>query len=415
MPASRREFCGLLGAGAVLSAAGAAATGAAAARAPAASTADVRRAFAFDEDHVPMNAANLCPSPRRVAEAVTRYTAMIDADCSFQNRDQFNDLRETSRGAVAALLHVDSDEVALVRNTSEANNIISAGLDLGPKDEILLWDQNHPSNNVAWDVRAARSGCAVVRVSLPVHPRSVDELLDPFLTALTPRTRVLSVTHISNVSGLKVPIAELGRLCRDRGIHFHIDGAQSWGAADLDLAAIACDSFSASAHKWFMGPKEVGLLYVREAVQADIWPAVISYGWGPDAPGNLPGARKFESLGQRDDAALAALADAADLHAALGPAAVEAHMMALATMLKEGLAAAGIPLLTPLEPQYSAGVCIAAIPAERRGEIFDALYREYGIIGAPTGGLRLCPHLYNTPEHIERAVRGVSQLYARKA
>ena len=406
MSTSRREFFGLLGAGTILAAAGVAA------REPGVAPERVRDAFAFDEDHVPMNAANLCPSPRRVAEAVTRYTSLIDADCSFQNRDQFNGYREASRTAVAELLGVTADEVALVRNTSEANNTISAGLDLGPKDEVLLWEENHPSNNVAWDVRAARSGCSVVRVSLPPRPTSVDELIDPFLEAISPRTRVLSVTHISNVSGLKVPIRELGQLCRERGIFFHIDGAQSWGATAIDLHAIGCDSFSASAHKWFMGPKEVGLLFVREAVQDRIWPGIVSYGWGPDAPSDLRGARKFESLGQRDDAALAALAEAAALHAGLGAVAVEAHMRVLASALKEGLYEAGIPLVTPLAPEFSAGVCIADVPAQHRGAVFDGLYREHGIIGAPTGGLRLCPHLYNTAEHVERAVRGASRLYA---
>ncbi len=408
MPTSRRQFFGLLGAGVVA----AAATNQRRAYAGAA-TAGTREAFAFDEDHVPMNAANLCPSPRRVAEAVTRYTSMIDADCSFQNRGQFNDLREASRAAIAGPLGVSADEIALLRNTSEANNTVSAGIDLAPGDEILLWEQNHPSNNVAWDVRAARTGAVVRRVSLPPAPASLDDLLDPFLQELSPRTRVLAVTHISNVSGLKLPIAALGEICRARNIHFHIDGAQTWGAIDLDLREIGCDSFSASAHKWFMGPKEVGMLYVREAAQERLWPSVVSYDWGADADSDLAGARKFESLGQRDDAALAAIADAAAMHDALGPAAVTAHVTALATRLKEGLAGAGIPLVTPMSPEFSGGVCIAAVAREQRSALFDGLYREFGIIAAPTGGLRLCPHIYNTPEHVDRAVAGVTRLHAR--
>ncbi|MEE4278138.1 MAG: aminotransferase class V-fold PLP-dependent enzyme [Halieaceae bacterium] len=405
MPTSRREFFGLIGAGAIAAAAGV--------RAQTQSSREVRSAFAFADDRVPMNAANLCPSPVRVAEAVTRYTAMIDADCSFQNRAQFAVLRETSREAVAAMLGVSADEVALLRNTSEANNVISAGLDLTAGDEVLLWEQNHSSNNVSWAVRAARGGFSVRRVSVPAKPSSVQDLLDPFLAAVSERTRVLTVTHISNVSGLKLPIAELGALCRERGIHFHIDGAQSWGASALDLAAIGCDSFSASAHKWFLGPKEVGILYVREDALERVWPSVVSYDWGDDAISDLVGARKFESMGQRDDAALAAIADAAKLHAQLGAAAVEAHITSLSTQLKEGLLEAGIPLLTPLSPAFSGGVCIAAIPREQRSAIFEGLYREHGIIAAPTGGLRLCPHIYNTAEHVERAVRGASELHAR--
>ncbi len=406
MHSSRRQFIGLLSAGAVLSAA----TGRADVAAGLNTDTSIRDAFAFDEQHIPLNAANLCPSPRRVADAVTRYTAMIDGDCSFQNRDQFAGLLERARAAVAAPLGVSADEIALVRNTSEANNIVNAGLNLGSGDEVLLWDQNHPSNNVAWDVRALRSGLQVVRVGVPANPVDENALLEPFRRAVTPRTRVLSVSHISNVSGLRLPIHALGQLCRERDIYFHIDGAQTWGAAAIDLYAVGCDSFSASAHKWFMGPKEVGLLYVREAAIERIWPSVISYGWGDDGQSDLIGARRFESLGQRDDAALAALLAAAAMHASLGPRQVEQHIEVLATRLKSGLIDAGLPLITPLSPALSGGVCVAKVTPAMQPILWSRLYSDYGIIGAGTGGLRLCPHVYNTAEHIDRAVAGVSAL-----
>ncbi len=411
---TRREFLGTLSAGALLAAAPGAQHGATAAPAGPSSLPcnpqAVRALFDFSEAQVPMNAANLCPSPRMVAEAVTRWTRTIDLDCSFQNRAHFAERLETSRTAVAAQFGVPADEVALVRNTSEANNIINAGLDLGPGDEVVLWDQNHPTNAVAWDVRAARQGFRVVRVSVPEDPADEDALLAPFLSVLSPRTRVLAVTHISNVSGIRLPIHRLGEVLAGRDVHFHVDGAQSWGAVAMDLPSVGCHSFSGSAHKWFMGPKEVGLLWVRSDAIERIWPAVVAPGWGDDAAPDPVGARKFESLGQRDDAALAALAEAAALHAAIGPKAVEEHMVALAQRLKEGLLALGLPLVTPLDPALSSGVCIARIPGPARGELFDRLYREHGIIGAPTGGLRLSPHLYNTTEHVDRALAGVRVL-----
>ena len=242
MAATRRRFVGLLGASASLTAAGAALSRPAVG--DPGTTASIRQQFDFTEDRVPMNAANLCPSPRGVAEAVTRYTQVIDQDPSFQNRGQFAEHLERSRALVAEGLNVSVDEIALVRNTSEANNIINNGLDLKRGDEVLLWTQNHPTNNVAWDVRAARFGLRVKRVDVPAQPNSVDELLEPFRAALTRRTRILTVTHISNVSGLKLPLVELAELCRSRGVHFHVDGAQSWGAVAMDLAAIGCDSFS---------------------------------------------------------------------------------------------------------------------------------------------------------------------------
>ena len=369
----------------------------------------VRAQFSFTEERVPMNAANLCPSPRSVAAQVEELTRDIDRDCSFNNRAKFRGLTEQSRADVAAQLGVSADEIAIVRNTSESNNTINNGVDLHAGDEVVLWDQNHPTNNVAWDVRAARFGITVKRVSVPRRPASAQELIDPFVAALTDRTRVLSLTHVSNVSGTRLPVRELVEAARPRGIHVHVDGAQSWGALDVDLRALGCDSYSASAHKWFMGPKEAGVLYVREARIPEVWPNIVAPGWGNDADPDVTGARKFESLGQRDDACLAAVGTTAGFHAAIGGAETEARVSALATQLKEGLAELGMTLVTPMEAELSGGVCIIEVPGDRSTAL-RRLYEEHGIAGAGTGGLRLCPHVYNTREHVARAVEGVKAL-----
>lgn len=370
----------------------------------------VRAQFSFTEDAVPMNAANLCPSFRAVAENVSLLTADIDRDCSFNNRDKFGDMLELARSRVAAQLNVSADEVALVRNTSEANNIVNGGLPLQSGDDVLIWDQNHPTNNVAWEVRAARYGLRVRKVATPEHPQSAQELVDAFANELRDNTRVLSLTHVSNVSGIKLPVRELTRLARERGIHVHLDGAQTWGAMDVDLRELDVDSYSASAHKWYMGPKEVGLLYVKSSRIEEIWPSVVAPGWGDGSQTTLTGARKFESLGQRDDAALAGLGVAADIHDLIGPGRIERRIVYLAQRLKQGIADAGHELLTPMNPEFSHGVCITRLDPARRGDAVNRLYAEYGIAGAATGGLRLCPTIYNTEAHIDKAVAGVAAL-----
>ena len=341
---------------------------------------------------------------------VTELTRSIDKDCSFQNRARFERDRENARALVAGQLGVEADEVALVRNTSEANNIINNGLDLQAGDEVLVWDQNHPTNNVAWEVRALRRGFAVRSVAVPVSPSGPDELIQPFQRAITPRTRVLALTHASNVSGILLPVRELCDMARSSGIYVHVDGAQTWGALDVDLADLGCDSYAASAHKWFCGPKEVGLLYVRRERVEGIWPGTVAPGWGSTADTELVGARKFESMGQRDDAAIASVGKAAEFHSAIGPARVEQRVRELASQLKESLAGIGAKLVTPPDAALSAGVCIVDIPPDRRQQLFEAMYDKHGIAGSTAGGFRLCPHVYNTREHVERAVRGLREL-----
>ncbi len=372
----------------------------------------VRAQFSFGENTVPMNAANLCPSFQSVSEAVAELTADIDKDCSFNNRAKFAELLEQTRTLVAAQLNVSSDEIALVRNTSEANNIVNNGLQLDGGDEVILWDQNHPTNHVAWEVRAARFGTRVRKVSTPDAPTDPQQLLAAFVDAFGPRTRVLALTHVSNVSGVKLPVKEIIAAAHARGIYVHVDGAQSWGAMALDLQDLGADSFTASAHKWYLGPKEVGLLYVRMENIDRIWPSVIAPGWGDDIEADPIGARKFESLGQRDDAALAALGATALLHDEIGPQRIEARISELAQRLKNGIRAHGLQLVTPMDAALSHGVCIARAPAGQGGSIANRLYTEHGIAIAATGGVRLCPTIYNTEAHIDRAITGLAALMA---
>ena len=370
----------------------------------------VRQQFSFSEEKVPMNAANLCPSPRAVTEQVASLTKDIDFDCSFNNRGKFSRLLEESRRKVAEQIGADADEVALVRNTSEANNTINNGLALRAGDEVLLWEQNHPTNNVAWEVRAKRRGFSVRKIRVPKKPGSEDELIDVFVKALTAKTRVLSITHVSNISGIRLPAKEITAEARKRGIYVHLDGAQSWGMAELDLHDIGCDSYAASSHKWFCGPREVGLLYVKKERISEIWPNVVAPGWGTGTDTILKGARKFENFGQRDDSRLTAIATTAEFHGTLGPAAIESRVYELATALKQGLHEAGAKLVTPMDSKLSGGVCIIEVPPENRAKVHAAMYHKHGIAGSTTGGLRLCPHLYNTAEHVERAIAGVKQL-----
>ncbi|MDE0759516.1 MAG: aminotransferase class V-fold PLP-dependent enzyme [Pseudomonadales bacterium] len=370
----------------------------------------VRSKFAFSEATVPMNAANLCPSFRAVTETVGTLTYDIDRDCSFNNRAKFRDLLEHSRHLVAEQLNVSAAEIALVRNTSEANNIINNGIDLNKGDEVLIWDQNHPTNNVAWDVRAARFDLVVKRVSSPDSPAIKQALIDTFTSQFTPRTRVLSITHVSNVSGIKLPVKEIVEAAHAKEIYVHVDGAQVWGAMSLDLKDLDIDSFSASAHKWYMGPKEAGLLYVKERHIDRIWPNIIAPGWGPDVQTTLPGARKFESLGQRDDAGLAAVGVAAREHNDIGSKRTQHRIVELAQRLKTGITELGLELVTPMDPELSFGVCITKVPNGNGRSIANRLYTEHGIAAAATGGVRLCPTIYNSPEHIDRAIAGMKAL-----
>ncbi|MGD8727071.1 MAG: aminotransferase class V-fold PLP-dependent enzyme, partial [Gemmatimonadales bacterium] len=373
----------------------------------------VKRQFPLRHDLVLMNAGNLCPSPYPVIDTVTSLTRDIDADASFQNRAKFNDLRERSRQALARYVRADPAEIAITRNTSEGNNTVINGLPLGAGDEVVIWDQNHPTNNIAWDVRAERYGYTVKRVSTPPSPSTAEELLMPFRNAITDRTRVLAFSHVSNISGVALPAKALCSLAQERGVLTLVDGAQVLGALRIDLHDMGCDFYTGSSHKWLVGPKEAGLLYVRQEQIDDLWPSDVGVGWA----GALEhGAAKFENLGQRDDACVAAIGTAVEFHEALGPAAVEERVRALAGALKQGIRDR-IPAAffhTPLLPEISAGAVVFMIPSRDSRTLYEELYSEHAIAGAAMGGqflgVRLCPHIYNTMDDVTRVVETLGRI-----
>lgn len=368
---------------------------------------ELKRQFTFPATQTPMNSANMSPGPRSVVEAVSQAGRDIDADVSYQNRAKYDALREATRERTARLLGVSPDEIALVRNASEANNIVVGGSALGAGDEVVLVDQNHPTNNVAWDVRAARFGFTVRRVSFPAPPGSVAEVVDAMTRALSDRTRVLAFTDVSANTGLRMPTAELCRIGRDRGMYVHVDGAQTCGALQRNLRELGCDSYSASGQKWLLGPREIGILYLRAERNDGLWPGVVGVGWGAGAKTTAKGARKFETLGQRNDAAMAGLAAALDFHERVGPARVEARIRELAGRLHDGLVAKGFDLVTPRPPELRHGVIIVKVDAPTAQRWHQRLYAGHQVISSPTGGLRLSPNLCNTLADVDRAVQSL--------
>ena len=365
--------------------------------------------FGFGDKLVPMNAANMCPPPREVTAAVEAANRSVDADVSFHNRARFNTLRETVRSRVARFLGGEPDEFAIIRNASEGNNLVIAGLELAAGDEVLITDQNHPSNGLAWEAQAARRGFKVNRVDLPPNPGSSTELLAPIAGALTPSTRVLAVSDVSNSSGMRLPAAELCRLGRERGVHVHIDGAQSMGAMRLSMRELGAGSYTASTQKWLMGPREGGILFVRRDLVPNLHPLVVSRGFSdPTDPG--PGsARKLDMLGQRNEGVMAGIEAAVGFVERIGIERIQARVEVLAARLTAGLRnIPGYRLITPSAPGCGLGVVVGRFDGLDHQKLHDRLYHGHRIAAAPTGGLRLCPHIYNTLADVDRAVSAVA-------
>jgi len=374
----------------------------------------VREQFLMPRDLAVMNAANLCPSPAPVLEAMYRSTKDMDGDPSFENRQKMTAGKEEARRLLARFLRVTPEEIVITRNTSEANNIVSSGLDLKAGDEVIIFSDNHPSNHAAWTQKSKRFGYAVSIISQPNPHPGPEYFVEAAKRSITPRTRVLAFTHQTSTVGDVLPAKELCELARERGVLTLVDGASAFGVLDVDLSQIQPDFYTGSSHKWPCGPKEVGILYVNARAQRSIHPSIISA-----YPGAIGVSRSMEAMGQRDEPAIIGFGEAIVFQTKIGPKPIEERSRSLAQALIAGLRRIdGVRLWTHPDPARSGAVVTFQPGNLNIPKLAAALYKNDRIgcatrTGSDRPGIRFSPHIYNTMAEVDRVVAAVAK-YVRQ-
>ena len=373
----------------------------------------VRDQFVMPKDLTMLNAANLCPSSGPVLESMYKWTKDMDQDPSSDNRAKLGDGRENTRKLLAEFLRVAPEEIVITRNTSESNNLVSNGVDLKAGDEVLLTADNHPSNHTAWQEKAKRFGFTVIDVPVPNPHPGFDHYVQAFTKAITPRTKLISFTHLTSTVGDLFPAKDICRLARERGILTLVDGAQTFGLMDVDLSDMQPDFYSGSAHKWPCGPKENGVLFINKTAQPKIWATIYSA-----YPGRVGVSRTFEGFGQRDEPAMIAFGEALKFQTQIGRAQIEKRSRELTQALMAGLKKIdGVKIWTSPDPSRSVAV-LSFLPGNLDlRKLSAALYQKDRIGGAmrggqDRGGLRFSPHFYNTHADVEKTVAAIKRYMA---
>jgi isopenicillin-N epimerase len=374
----------------------------------------LRAEFSMPDDLIFLNAANVCPAARPVVERHFALLRDFYSNPSFENRHKFQDLEIRSVRRIARLLGCLPNEVTLTRNTSESTNLVVRGLNLRAGDEIILSSHNHPSNNASWKVLAKRTGLVIREIPTPLDGISEQRLTGSIERAISPRTRVIAITHVTNTNGLRYPAQQIAALAKDKNIWVHLDGAQSLGMLDFRVSDIGCHSYAASMHKWPMGPLEAGVLFVKQGEEDKLWPSIVTAGYSE----MLEGASRFGVLGQRDNPRLVAAGEAAGFLQEIGMKNVEARLMHLTNLMKQQLGnIPSVKLLSPEAPEHSGAIVRFRLEGRNTQEVGRLLWTEHTISGAvtatgPLEGIRWCPHVYNGRDQVERAVEAVKALAA---
>ncbi len=332
--------------------------------------------------------------PRRAAEAINAWLEdhLLNSEVSYSSW-----LREVERvrGKIAELINASPREIAFVKNTSEGLSFIASGLDLKRDDNVVLNDLEFPANVYPWINRA--------RVKF-VKSRDGKVLIDDIERAIDEKTKVVAISSVQFSTGFRAELEELGKLCKERGIHFVVDGIQSIGALDLDVKRCQIDFLACGSHKWLMGPPGIGFLYVSNGMIGKL--KVPEVGWkSVKEPFNFneyrlefdETARRFE-CGSLPFPLIYGLGASLDLIKDIGIHRVERRVLRLTELLINGLVRLNVEIISPLEEKYRSG--IISFKVRNQEKLLEGL-RKNRIIASIRKGIRISAHLYNDENDIE--------------
>lgn len=376
----------------------------------------IRQQFRLSYKRIYLNTAGLGPSPRHVIRAVSEMSEELEDLCETGHSHALWTLAKERAGHIFGC---EPEEIAYTRNTTDGVNIVCNGLPLKAGDEVITTTHEHVGNTISWLARARRDGIRM-RVFEP-STTSAGETLDRFASLINDRTRVISISHITTATGQVLPMAEIGKLAKEHGLFYFVDGAQSVGHIPLDMKAIGCHAYATSGHKWLLGPKGTGLLYVRRDALDEIeakWVGAYSgagdFDMATGAFGFADTAQRYE-FGTVPVSLFHGLSEAMGFLLDLGMDRVWARSHYLGQRLIKGLQRAGADVVSPLDSSENSGIIVFRVNGMTRPQLQSYLAKDYKIRtrGIYEGGLeavRVSPHIYSTGADVDRVIEAVDAL-----
>jgi cysteine desulfurase/selenocysteine lyase len=377
--------------------------------------------FVGNPEHFPvlknwnfLNHAGVAPMPKAVGDAVRKMIDQCEAG-AYLDADWFGEM-DRVRGDVAKLVNAEVEEIALVKNTSEAVSIVAQGIDWKAGDRVVTAAVEYPANVYPWMEAARKHGIELIMV-----PEEIDELgrrqvrIEKIMAELEhQRTRVLTLSHVEFASGQRHDITRLGEICRSRGILFNVDGIQSLGALPVDVKAMNIDFLGACGHKWMCGPPGAGMFYIRRELQDRIRPLIVGASsvineldYGNYDFTLKPNAKRYES-GTPNLPGFFGYGAALRLLMSVGIDAIAERLKLLTDRVIAGIELRGYQIVSPRGNDAWSGMVCFTSPTHNHDEIWKTLRKEHKIeIALREKRLRCSPHFYNTETQIDTLIEAL--------
>jgi len=375
--------------------------------------ATIQQAFSVTRGIINLNNGGVSPSPRIVTEAFVRYTWQQEDATAYTMWQILEPQSETIRTGLAEMFSCSAEEIAITRGASESLEILLMGLDLKSGDEILTTTQDYPRMLTTLRQREMREGLRLNLIKIPIAPKNTDDIAAAFERAVTPRTKLILVSHQINLTGQINPVKKVCQMARARGIETIVDGAHSFAQFDFNRSDLDCDYFGTSLHKWLYAPKGTGLLYVKKDKIPKVWALMAS------EDKNRGDIRKFEEIGTHSAAMRLAIGEAILFHNAIGGKRKEERLRYLSRYWMNNLQ--GIPKVgfnTSFDPLQSCAIANFKIDGVDPVALGGYLMSKHKIFTTPIvheefTGIRITPNVYTTLWELDRFCSVVADV-ARK-
>jgi selenocysteine lyase/cysteine desulfurase len=370
----------------------------------------VQQGYTASPNIINLNNGGVSPSPRIVQEAVERYNKLSNEGPSYFMWRILDQGREPLRYKLAQLAGADPEEVAINRNATEALNTVIFGLNLKAGDEVIGTKQDYPNMINALKQRSTRDGIVYNQLNFKFPIEDEDEIVAAFEKAITPKTKIILITHVINWIGQIMPVKKLCAMAKRHGIETIVDGAHSFGLLDFKVSELGCDYFGTSLHKFLSAPIGSGMLWIKKENIEKIWPLVCN-----DNPKGTD-IRKFETLGTRSFPIEQGIGEAINFHTAIGSKRKEERIRYLknywATRVKE---IPTVKINTSLKDEFSCAICGVSVDGMTPGELDNALFTNYkihtvGIVWDNVSCVRITPHVYTRIQDLDKLVFAIEAI-----